>query len=86
MMLERGSTGRGAATVPVLPVAHRLSSSPAHSSGRVRPSGSSWWSRSMKVRATRNQVTIRAPRAGKPNPNFQATAADSTPVRASTSG
>ncbi len=49
-------------------------------------SGRSWVSTSMKVREIRNQVSTSPPNTGQPNPNFQATAADITPVSTSTNG
>ena len=70
MTLERRSGGNaeGCDWSPT-----RLTSSPIHSSGSVRVSGSSWWSMSMKVSAIRNQVSTIAASAGQPKPNFQAT-------------
>src|SRR6186713_2516322 len=40
----------------------------------------------MKVSAIKNHVSTNAAIAGNPNPNFHATAADITPVNASTNG
>src|ERR1700690_371165 len=88
MMATRAHTGRAAPPLwaPARGPSSAAANRPAHRSGRVIRSGSSWWSMSMPVSAINAQVTGSAQAAAVPKPKCHATQAERIPVAISTTG
>ncbi|MNT71715.1 hypothetical protein D3C72_2102310 [compost metagenome] len=63
-----------------------LTISPSHMVGSTSTSGSSWWSASIRLRASRHQVSGRATNASTEAPKRQATTSDSSALATSTTG